>query len=63
MQRDTLLTIKEAAEMTRLSVHTLAGFRKDGRGPKYGKLGGRVFYREADIQAWIDEAFTAGGAK
>lgn len=55
---DKLLTITEVAEMTRLPEATLRWFRHDGtKGPKSAKLGRRVVYREADVLAWIDNAF------
>ena len=52
-----LLTIEEAAERCRLSVNTLRWMRAQGTGPKTGKLGRRIFYREADLEAWIDAQF------
>ncbi|MGD7707743.1 helix-turn-helix transcriptional regulator [Microlunatus sp. Y2014] len=55
--REPLLTIEEAAERTRLSVNTLRFLRREGRGPKSGKLGRRIFFRQADLDAWIDAAF------
>lgn len=54
---DKLLTIDEAAEMTRLSTATLRFLRHEGRGPQSGKLGRRIFYRERDLIAWIDAQF------
>ena len=55
---DRLLTITEVAEMTRLPEATLRWFRSQGtKGPKSAKLGRRVVYREADVLAWIDNAF------
>lgn len=48
--------------MMRLSTNTLSHFRHIGKGPKFGKLGRRVFYREADVLAWIDDQFEKGGA-
>lgn len=54
---DKLLTLAEVAEITRLSEATLRWFRHCGKGPKSGKLGRRVMYREADVAAWIEEQF------
>ena len=61
--RPKLLTLDEAAELTRLSPATLRYWRAQatGEGPKSGKLGGRVFYREADVLAWIDAQFEDEG--
>ena len=33
---------------------TLAHWRCEGKGPPFVKLGGRVAYRGADLNAWID---------
>jgi hypothetical protein len=49
----TLLNQQEAAEFCRLSPRTLERWRCRGGGPVYRKLGRRVLYRPADIDAWI----------
>lgn len=33
---------------------TLAHWRSEGRGPAYVKLGPKVAYRGADLNAWLD---------
>ena len=33
---------------------TLANWRSTNRGPAYVKLGGRVFYRGSDLNAWLE---------
>lgn len=33
---------------------TWNAMRHRGTGPRYVKLGGRVYYRRADIEAWIE---------
>lgn len=43
----------EAARLLDLSPRTLEKHRCDGTGPTYHKLGGRVVYTVADLQAWI----------
>ena len=50
------LVIREdvAAELLNLSPRTLQRFRVEGRGPKFVKLGKRVFYLEADLRAYVD---------
>ena len=48
-----LLTQPESAEELRLSERTLERHREAGTGPKFVKLGRRIFYRRADLQAWI----------
>lgn len=44
----------EAARLLDLSPRTLEKHRCDGTGPIYHKLGGRVVYTVADLQAWIE---------
>ncbi|MCX5213000.1 helix-turn-helix domain-containing protein [Kitasatospora sp. NBC_00240] len=55
---DEWLTPREAAELTRLSVGTLANLRWRGTGPEFRKLGdGRssaVRYRRSIVEKWID---------
>jgi predicted DNA-binding transcriptional regulator AlpA len=48
-----LLNQREAADLCRLSPRTLERWRCRGGGPVYRKLGRRVLYRPADIDAWI----------
>ena len=33
---------------------TLAHWRSEGRGPAFVKIGSRVAYRGADLNAWLD---------
>lgn len=56
---DRLLNISEVAEVTRLSENTLRWLRHTGSGPRSGKLGRRLMYREQDVQTWIDQQFEA----
>lgn len=44
----------DAARLLDLSPRTLEKHRCDGTGPIYHKLGGRVVYAVADLQAWIE---------
>lgn len=48
------LRTKEAAEFLSLSARTLEKHRTYGTGPDYRKLGGRVVYAIADLQAWAE---------
>lgn len=61
---EKLLFADEVAELTRLSVNTLAWFRHEGTGPKWAKFGRRCVYKESDVLAWMDAQFAAneGGA-
>ena len=48
-----LLSPQQVAERTRLAVATLAKLRVVGGGPPFIKLGARVVYDVADVDAWI----------
>ena len=49
------LKTPDAAARLGLSPRTLEKHRCYGTGPNFHKLGGRVVYTIADLQAWIDE--------
>jgi hypothetical protein len=67
MQNDTinkLYTPAEAAPRLSVSPATLNSWRCRGKGPHYVKLGGKIFYRQADIDDFIaksviDPTYTA----
>jgi predicted DNA-binding transcriptional regulator AlpA len=44
----------DAARFVGLSASTLAKLRLNGNGPIYCKLGRRVVYRRADLEAWLE---------
>ncbi|WP_434733093.1 helix-turn-helix domain-containing protein [Rhizobium sp. YTUHZ044] len=46
----------EAARLLDLSPRTLEKHRCEGTGPIYRKLGGRVVYSVADLEAWVEAA-------
>ncbi|QNH11204.1 helix-turn-helix domain-containing protein [Xanthomonas sp. SI] len=48
------LKVPAAAKHLGISVSTLDKMRMEGRGPRYLKIGGRVFYRRADLDAYIE---------
>ena len=57
---DRILTLAETNEKTRVPVATLRYWRHLGnQGPRSFRLGGRVVYKESDVDAWIDEQYTA----
>ncbi len=49
-----LLTISEASELLRAPVATLRYWRHLGTGPRCFRVGRRVLYRRADLNAWVD---------
>ena len=50
-----LFTPQEVAENYHQSLATLATWRCRGGGPRFVKLGRRVLYRLADLEAWVDQ--------
>ncbi len=53
------LRTPEAARFLSLSHRTLEKHRCYGTGPRYSKVGGRVVYAIADLQAWVDRGLKA----
>jgi predicted DNA-binding transcriptional regulator AlpA len=53
--QDQLITEKEAARRTGLSVAWFQRKRWEGGGPPFIKFSHAVRYRESDLAAWIDE--------
>ncbi len=50
-----LMTPNETAKYIRMTPAALSVFRSRGHGgPTYVKLGGRYFYRKADVDAWLE---------
>ena len=48
-----LLTVEELAERLGLVRDTLYHWRVRGEGPRAIKVGGRVRYRQCDVEAWL----------
>lgn len=55
-----LLTTAEVAARTRAPVETVRYWRTVGKGPRSFKLGRRVLYDSADVEAWIEESKCSG---
>ena len=53
-RRPPLATPKEVAHFRRTTEASLAQERYKGTGPRFKKLGKRVFYDWNDVYAWID---------
>ena len=62
-QDDRLLTITEAADLTRLPVATLRFKRSQGGGPRSFRMGRRVFYWLSDVLAWIEQHYNDDGPR
>jgi excisionase family DNA binding protein len=52
-RRETLLTAGETARYLRCSLRTLDRERADGRGIPYVRIGARIRYRRADVEAFV----------
>jgi hypothetical protein len=50
---DGRLDRANAARYTGFAVKTLAMHATAGTGPKFQKIGGRVFYRRVDLDEWL----------
>lgn len=50
------LTTQEVAEALRTPAETLRYWRHVGKGPRSFKLGRRVLYAKADVEAFVEEA-------
>jgi hypothetical protein len=63
MSRHKYLTAPETAGMIRVTVDGLKKMRMQGRGPAYSKAGGKILYREADVEAWITASMVTPGER
>jgi predicted DNA-binding transcriptional regulator AlpA len=54
-----ILLLEEVAELTRIPVPSLRFYRYNGTGPKSFRLGNRVVYKRADVEAWIEQRYNA----
>jgi len=50
---EVVLSSREAAVVLRMSPGTLVRWRKEGVGPSYVRMGGRIMYRPFAIQQWL----------
>ncbi|MBW9110174.1 helix-turn-helix transcriptional regulator [Microbacterium ureisolvens] len=50
-----LLTTEEVAEYLQIPARTIEDWRHRGYGPKYARMGKRVRYRQAAVDAWLAE--------
>lgn len=53
------LTTAQVEEKTGIAAGTLRYWRMQGTGPKSFSLGRRVFYREDDVNAWMEAQYQA----
>lgn len=57
-----LLTLQQVAERYNIAQNSLRYWRVQGTGPKSARIGRRVMYRAADVEAWVEEQFAGGAA-
>ena len=57
------LRTPEAGRFLGMSGRTLEKHRTYGTGPQYRKVGGRVIYSVADLQAWADRGLQTSTAE
>ena len=62
MTRQTLLGPADVATYLGVTEKTLAQWRWLRRGPRWVKVGGRIRYRWADVEKWLDEQARGGDA-
>lgn len=48
-----LMNTHEVAELLRTPAETVRYWRTSGRGPKHFKIGRRVVYDRAEVEAWL----------
>lgn len=53
MALESFLSPTQLADLTGISVSTLAHYRCSGKGPEFIKIGRRIFYDETAIQEWL----------
>jgi len=54
MQRERLISVKEAAKLLNISVHTLYSWVSEKRIPSV-KMGRRVAFDPEDLEAWVNK--------
>ena len=57
-----LLSSADVAELLDVSMRTLEFWRYAGKGPAYVKVGKRVRYRPADVEAYLEAQRQGGDA-
>ena len=50
---DALIRARDVSRYTGIAQQTHTRWRHEGVGPKFARLGGRVFYRAGDLREWI----------
>lgn len=61
IEAQSFLTTQELADLVRAPVETCRFWRHVGRGPRSVKIGRRVLYKRADVDAWLEEQYADQG--
>ncbi len=59
---DTYMTLKEVAELLKISERSVYRLAKDGKLPGFKPGGGAWRFRRSDVEAWVDDQIAAGRA-
>jgi predicted DNA-binding transcriptional regulator AlpA len=54
-QDDDILTAEDVCDQYRMHPNTLYRWRSVGRGPQAYRIGRRLLYRRADVEAWFEQ--------
>lgn len=54
---DKLLLEREVANKLNISIVTLRKLRSEGKGPKFGRIGGSIRYQLSDVKKFIEKKF------
>lgn len=57
-----LRTRREAAAYLRVPENTLKHWARMRKGPQFARIGLRVYYRQSELDAWLDAQFGGGEA-
>jgi predicted DNA-binding transcriptional regulator AlpA len=60
IQVQSLVTERDVARMTGLSLASIRRWRVHRQGPKFLKIGAAVRYRPEDVAAWLESRPTGG---
>lgn len=55
MRKIEYLTVQQLAERLQVTVGTVYGWNKTGRGPRRRRFGTKVRYKIEDVERWEDE--------
>ena len=54
LQSRGFLTEKHTGKAINTAPSTLRAWRVKGKGPRYYKIGGKILYKQSDLDAWIE---------